>query len=1003
MALSWVAANWVTVAAVAVITGVNYLNAQSQQRKLKNRLKQLRRQRNGFLLNARSSEEPVRVVYGKHRVGGNQVYLNARGENNEYLDVILTLSEGPIESVEKIQFDDRDIADFGSDAYYEFFNGAGNQSLCATLQSVDPNWNDYMRWTAYLYLRLRFNNDKYSGFPNFTAEIQGRTLYDPRSGSTAWSDNPALVWYDFMTNARYGGGIDPSYIDIQSVIDAANWCDANGYKFNGVIYERQPFLDVLDDIMANFRAYVIWSDGTYRLKILDYDTPVMSVTENEIVADSVRINLPGLADTPNRVKIQYPDIGDNYVMKDLVVADETAVLQYDLEERDLELELIGTTDATQATKLATYHLERNSLNKTYTFAMHPRALALEPGDMIQVSHTLPGWTNRVVRVLEINLTQDGLAALTVQEEDAALYDDTVNLSAHTYFSTNLPSPLDVPPEATNVTFAEEEYYNKDVSYTRLKVQFTAPDSPFWSHSEVWVDVNGAGYNHYTNARGSFTIEPVEEGATYKIKLLSVSIHNAKQDISTATEYTHNVVGKNTPPDDVTGFTAIPQADTIVLMWDGVSNVDLLGYEIRKGTNWNGGIFIGFTKALTLQLNGVPPGTHTYMIKSVDTNNKYSDGYDMATVTLYGPASYTEKMSKLNDFSEPPVWGNSTNYGVGEVVKPSTPNGFIYECTVGGDRGTTEPTWPTQNGATVVDNQVTWTAYEAHSFDNTEQYNDPTNGLVLRSSHTLLGSELVSNGEFETDPNVEWNSTYSTLASVTGGRSGNCLEITRTVWWYGQSAYQTITGLTPGKTYRFSAWVKSGTSGDESASILVYNNGKWHWTSRYSSSTWQKFDDVTFTAETTWVTVYLRKNTPTAGTMLFDSASLYEIDLDGTYTSRVYDRGSNITRRAWPDFDHFFSGTGSTWEDQFSPTELWTDEFSVGDTWFTLFGPYVAGKLKMEFGYSTDGVTWNWLANFESYVAEVQARFVRYRVTIEDVDSMGYLCVKPVTYKEAYWQ
>lgn len=61
-----------------------------------------------------------------------------------------------------------------------------------------------------------------------------------------------------------------------------------------------------------------------------------------------------------------------------------------------------------------------------------------------------------------------------------------------------------------------------------------------------------------------------------------------------------------------------------------------------------------------------------------------------------------------------AWVADTATTLGDVVVPTAglENGFRYEATaVAGDtktHATTEPTWPTAEGATVVDDQVTWT-------------------------------------------------------------------------------------------------------------------------------------------------------------------------------------------------------------------------------------------------------------------------------------------------------
>jgi len=59
------------------------------------------------------------------------------------------------------------------------------------------------------------------------------------------------------------------------------------------------------------------------------------------------------------------------------------------------------------------------------------------------------------------------------------------------------------------------------------------------------------------------------------------------------------------------------------------------------------------------------------------------------------------------FGTPDSWAASTSYSVGDIVIPTTANGFYYECTVAGTSGSSEPTWPTSVGGTVTDGDVTW--------------------------------------------------------------------------------------------------------------------------------------------------------------------------------------------------------------------------------------------------------------------------------------------------------
>lgn len=55
-----------------------------------------------------------------------------------------------------------------------------------------------------------------------------------------------------------------------------------------------------------------------------------------------------------------------------------------------------------------------------------------------------------------------------------------------------------------------------------------------------------------------------------------------------------------------------------------------------------------------------------------------------------------------------AWAVATAYTVGQIVRPTVGNGFVYRCVVAGtSHATIEPTWSTTPFQTIADNTVTW--------------------------------------------------------------------------------------------------------------------------------------------------------------------------------------------------------------------------------------------------------------------------------------------------------
>jgi hypothetical protein len=135
-----------------------------------------------------------------------------------------------------------------------------------------------------------------------------------------------------------------------------------------------------------------------------------------------------------------------------------------------------------------------------------------------------------------------------------------------------------------------------------------------------------------------------------------------------------------------------------------------------------------------------------------------------------------------------------------------------------------------------------------------------------------GSEILTNGTFDTDT-TGWGALSATLASIAGGQSNNCLEITRTDGTT-QQAYQILTDTT-NRLNVFTGYVKSGSSGNEIYNMGVLEGATGRFASGTSSGSWVQGTKY-YTTTVTNPQIRLRKESATAGTMLFDEVSLKQV-------------------------------------------------------------------------------------------------------------------------------
>ncbi len=96
----------------------------------------------------------------------------------------------------------------------------------------------------------------------------------------------------------------------------------------------------------------------------------------------------------------------------------------------------------------------------------------------------------------------------------------------------------------------------------------------------------------------------------------------------------------------------------------------------------------------------PPGSSTADIFADEVAT--GGGYSAGGIAL---SSVTWSEVLANSFTR--SWAGSTAYSIGQIVRPSTGNGWLYMCVGAGSSGASAPSWGTTFNGLTTDGTVTW--------------------------------------------------------------------------------------------------------------------------------------------------------------------------------------------------------------------------------------------------------------------------------------------------------
>lgn len=558
----------------------------------------------GITQTTREPAGPRQLVYGQMRVGGQVVFLSHSGNDNKYLHMAIAFASHEIESYEEIWFNDNRIwtlsggfvDDWGTYVTIDRKFGTAGQAASTDLVNANVLWttDHKLSGIAYIAFRLEWNQDKFpQGVPNITTVLKGRKVYDPRTSTTAYSQNPALCIRDYLLDSKYGLGESASLIDDVSVIAAANACDEDisldgggtqdRYQCNGVVNTANQIKGNIEQILSAMGGKLAYSGGKYFIDAAGYVAPTIEFTEADCTADVQTQTRQSRRSAYNGVKGIFVSEEKEYKVLDYPAQISSAYATEDGDPIYLDMALPFVTNNTQAQRLAKIALLKSRQQVVITMAVNLKGLQVKIGDTVKVTNERLGYDEKVFEVIDYSLaiTEGNLGVnLTLIETAAAIYDWATS-DEQDFLSGGVLDLYDgrTVDNVTSLAKTEIALRGPDGNTTTTtELTWTAPDDAFVDFYKVRYNVSGTtNYFHMETKETRILLSGLNVSSNYDFR---VQVQNLLGVTSTGTSLTNqSFAGDSNAPSPVTNASVTSGLKNLTLEWTNPTDIDLSYVQI----------------------------------------------------------------------------------------------------------------------------------------------------------------------------------------------------------------------------------------------------------------------------------------------------------------------------------------------------------------------------------------------------------------------------------------
>jgi len=479
-----------------------------------------------------------------------------------------------------------------------------------------------LRYPMSALFGLSFDAQSFSSVPTRAYDIKGLLIrvpsnYDPEartySGAwdgtfkTAWSNNPAWIFYDLVLNTRYGLGarIDASMVDKWGLYAIAQYCDvmvADGkggqeprFTCNAVIQSQADAYKVLQDLATTFRGIAYWGPGSVVASADMPSDPVYVYTAANVVGGKFQYVGSERKTRYTVALISWNDPANGYKQAVEYVPDDDGIARYGVVKAQITAFAVTSQGQAHRVGLWTLLTSRYETN-TVSFQVGLDGTVCAPGQIIAVADPAKAGRRMGGRMRAVsgrNITLDKAPAvaagdtLTVilptgiagKQTVSGVDGDTVTVAAG--FST--------PPVPGAVWMLE----SADLASQLFRVVSVQEGD---DNGQITYTVNATQYEP-----GKY--DAIDNGAAIQVRPVTVVPPSAQQPPANVTLSTYSVIDQGI------------SKTVMVIAWDAAPSAVSYLPEWRKDNGeW---VTVNATGGLQAEVIGIYQGTYTARVRAVN--------------------------------------------------------------------------------------------------------------------------------------------------------------------------------------------------------------------------------------------------------------------------------------------------------------------------------------------------------------------------------------------------